>query len=367
VAPEQGPSDRAAPIEGPAPPVLFLAPLASDARALTRLLDRRGLSVAAFDRAETFAAALSAGAERTLFVVVTHEAAGEATGRALDAVYDAEPAWSNLPAVFLVKDPERPPPACRLLARRRGQPPLVLLRRPVPAATLDGVFGVQAEVRRRQFETRDLLAELEEAESRQRFLLAELRHRTRNSMAVLQAMFRLTAAQHTDLDSFAGVFSERLEALSAAQGRLSGGGPQDRDLARLLRDHVAPYCSDPRCLLLDGPRVRLSRRMAFDLAMVVHELATNAAKYGALSVPAGRVRVGWAPDAETAGLRLTWQESDGPEVVPPARRGLGSQLIESLAGGTGATSAVDYRPDGLLWTAEIPVEHWEAVAADREG
>jgi two-component sensor histidine kinase len=358
-----------APVDGGGD-VLLVAPLEGDLQALARAVCGLGLTPRPARSLEAVATALADGALDLCFVAVTEEAASAAVGEALVASYESEPRWAHLPVVFLVKDANRPPPALALLARVKGQPPLVLLERPVRERALRSVFDVQRQVRARQFETRDLLEELRAAERRQSFLLSELRHRTRNSMAVLQAMFRLTARRHTDHATFLKVFSDRLNSLAAAHGRLSDERSQERNLSALVREHALPYAGDGARLSLDGPDVVLSTRIAFDLALVLHELATNAAKYGALSVPQGHVdffwRVGPAEDGE-ASLELVWRERDGPEIAKPERRGLGSELIENLAGGTGASSGVDYRSDGLVWTARIPSAHFTLAAEAPEG
>jgi len=341
------------------PPILVHAPLGDDAAAIALEIEATGEAARICPRPQDFAEAIGEGAsEDVLACIVTEEGAGEGVGAALARAFAAEPAWARLPLVVLVKDVRRPPPAVRMLDRRDQGLPFLVLERPCRPAILRHAIQTQAEARRRQFETRDLLTRLRSEEERGRFLLNEVRHRTRNSLAVLQALFGLSARRADSVGELATVFGERLQNLSEAHTRLSEEGEGEWRLGDLLREHVLPYAMSEDQLRLSGPDAILSGRICFELAMVVHELATNAAKYGALSRGDGRVEVAWTPDGEGGALRLVWREHGGPPVAPPEEAGLGSRLVRRFPS-TRPTAEMEFRPDGLVWTGFIPAGNFQ--------
>jgi len=285
------------------PSVLIHAPLGDDARAIAAQVDACGKPARICARAEDAAQIMKEGGpEAALLCVVSEEGAGPGTGRVLAEVFAAEPHWARLPVLFLVANSNKPPPAVRLLDRRETAPAFLVLGRPCRPAVLRHAIDMQAEARRRQFETRDLLEKLKNEERRSRFLLSELRHRTRNSLAILQAMFTMSARHARNIEELKSSFGERLNNLSVANGRLSEEGAGRVGLSDLVNEHVQPYTIAPDQLRLSGPEAFLDERTAFDFAMVVHELATNAAKYGALSQAEGRIEVDWVREP----MALAW-------------------------------------------------------------
>lgn len=340
---------------GPDPFALVLAPLPGDARAIPAILEEAGISSRICRGEADLRQALLPDSTEVLFVIVTHEAATPAVGRVLIEADEAQPEWSRLPMVFLVRSLRHPPPAYGRLLREVGQPPLVVLERPVKPATLKSVLDIQRRVRRRQFEIRNLQEGLREAEQYKDFLLAELRHRTRNSLSVLQALFRLTARRHSDIDTLVEDFGGRFNSLIDAYGRLaSPGSGSGAQLRTIFREHVEPYTQFAEQLRLNGPDVAIDEKVCFDLALVVHELATNAAKYGALSTTDGHVDVGWELDGQSAALQIAWQECDGPPVDEPSQEGLGSSFIRNFGRGIGADTRLEFRAPGLQWKTSIP-------------
>jgi len=335
------------------PPVLILAPLGADAVAIERHVEACGLFTRACRDAAALDAVLAAeGPTGALFVVVSEEGAGPQAGRALARAFAREPDWAQLPVVFLIADSRRPPPAVRMLDRKEHAARFIVLERPARPTVLRHVFEAQAEARRRQFGTLALLERLRRAERRQTFLLKELRHRTRNSLAVLQAVFRLSARRAPSLDALIDSFGSRLRNLADAHERLAEAGGEACELERLLREHVAPYATSSEQLATAGPPVLIPADVAFDLAMVLHELATNAAKHGALSATAGRVEVSWRIDEADGAVDLLWRERDGPAVAPPSRHGLGIRLIERFSA-HGAKAEVGFEREGLIWRARL--------------
>ncbi len=188
------------------------------------------------------------------------------------------------------------------------------------------------------------------AQDQQRLLMDELNHRVKNTLATVQAIVTQTLRGGGSPESFAADFHARLRALSRAHDTLTQGQWQGADLRQLLRLQLQPYLGER--LVLDGPPVLLPPRMALSLGMVLHELTTNAAKYGGLSAAEGRLAVSWRLESgDPAGQRLSlrWGESGGPPVSSPSYRGFGSRLIaRSIEGELGGRLDMDYRPDGFV-------------------
>jgi PAS domain S-box-containing protein len=189
-----------------------------------------------------------------------------------------------------------------------------------------------------------------EASQRQTLLIHELNHRVKNTLAIVQGLaqqsFGLDEGNRAGRDAFAA----RLGALSAAHNLLTSCNWESAEVRSLIQGSLAAALGDvaERCEL-QGPDLVLRPQQAVALAMIVHELATNALKYGALSVSDGRVRVEWIAEREKglATITVDWKESDGPPVVAPERRGFGSRLIKSGLGGRESAVSIDYETSGL--------------------
>jgi PAS domain S-box-containing protein len=194
------------------------------------------------------------------------------------------------------------------------------------------------------------------AESRQRLLINELNHRVKNTLATVQSLARQTLKDGLSPRDARKLLEARLMALSAAHNVLTRETWAGAELTEIAAEAVRPFddAQAPR-IALAGPRVRVSPNVALALSLALHELATNATKYGALSRPGGRVAVSWANGGET--IRLTWRETGGPEVAgPPAAKGFGSRLLgPGLTGELGAPALLDWRPEGLVCTLTAPV------------
>jgi PAS domain S-box-containing protein len=174
------------------------------------------------------------------------------------------------------------------------------------------------------------ITDRKEAEAQHRMLLAELDHRVKNTLATVQSVAMQTLRTATSPQSFTESFAARLLALSVAHDLLRRGGWRQTSLVDLVADMLAPFDGEDR-IRVTGPAVAVGPYSAFALGMAFHELATNAAKYGALSVATGRVEVAWRlqPDAEGELVTMTWRERGGPPAVPPRRKGFGTRLIQS--------------------------------------
>lgn len=165
------------------------------------------------------------------------------------------------------------------------------------------------------------------AAERQKLMIDELNHRVKNTLATVQSIAMQTARSHTDPATFAESFQARLLALSHTHDLLTRSHWEGADLRAILEHETEAH--GPQRISLNGPPVALGPATALSLGMIFHELATNAAKYGALSGPEGRVMIDWSvADHAHPKLHLTWRELDGPPVVAPSRRGFGSRLIE---------------------------------------
>jgi two-component system CheB/CheR fusion protein len=175
------------------------------------------------------------------------------------------------------------------------------------------------------------ITERRRSEKRQLLMNRELSHRVKNTLAVIQAMARHTLRTSPDPAAFTSAFEGRLRALSIAHNLLTSSEWEGAELSELAREQLAPHLSGAGRLRLDGPPLLISPGMATSLGLVLHELGTNAAKFGALSVPNGSVTLKWrvSPSTPHKTLTIEWTESGGPAVHPPTRKGFGSVLIEN--------------------------------------
>lgn len=209
----------------------------------------------------------------------------------------------------------------------------------------------------------ELLAdERAKAEVRQRMLNEELNHRVKNILAVIRSLVGHPTKDGETLENYVVSLRGRIQALSHAHDQVvrSEGGGALRDL---LEAELLPYRVGPGRVALEGPCVWMDARAFSIMALVLHELSTNAAKYGALSSGAGRLEVNWSFD-EVGACRLRWTESGGPRVIPPSRRGFGSILIDrSVPFDLGGKANVDYAPDGLRADFLIPSRFIETRAS----
>ncbi|WP_236037575.1 HWE histidine kinase domain-containing protein [Belnapia arida] len=195
-------------------------------------------------------------------------------------------------------------------------------------------------------------------EERRALLLAEMGHRMKNVLATVQAVAAQTLRQTGVPAAVQETLLQRLVALAGSHDLLTRGGWESAPLTDVIQRSLSPYAGSGR-VTSDGPPVRLAADTVEVLNLAFHELATNAAKYGALSVPEGRVEVSWALRRTGKGTRLVeidWREREGPPVTPPKRRGFGSRLLErGLAQRVGGTVKLDFRPEGLECRICLPV------------
>jgi PAS domain S-box-containing protein len=224
-----------------------------------------------------------------------------------------------------------------------------------PDGTVSGVGAIVEDVTERK-----------RLERTQAVLSAELQHRVKNILASVQATATLTLKSSGSLDEFAESFSGRLNALVRAQDTLLRSQWQPTMISTLLRDALTPYLGEDQDQVpLDLADVRLLPEGALAFNLIIHELATNAAKYGALSVPEGRVQIVCRRSDEQRGIAIfRWTERGGPTVKPPRRRGFGSRLIEGFAKGDlkGDVKFV-YAPEGFECVIRFATEDLPTASA----
>lgn len=190
--------------------------------------------------------------------------------------------------------------------------------------------------------------EARRAAERQQLMINELNHRVKNTLVVVQSLARHSLREGGQ--NGLAQFNDRLYTLASAHDLLTRRNWEGADLGELLAEALRPYASQ---VTLDGPPLPLAPNAAVALAMIFHELATNASKYGALSNETGKVAVSWSLGARTL-LTIEWRERGGPLVKPPERGGFGSRLIAaSLKGDLAGSAAFDYAPEGLTCVLSI--------------
>ena len=195
------------------------------------------------------------------------------------------------------------------------------------------------------------ITERKRAEERQNLLAREVDHRAKNALALAQSIVRLTRAD--GVQAYVNAVEGRINALARVHTILSLSSWQGAELSKLIDEELAPYSLGGQ-IMLAGPQVQLLPTTAQTLALALHELFTNSAKYGALSTRSGRLAIGW--QAANDLLILTWEESGGPLVRTPKARGFGTRsLLASVESQLGGQAQFDWRAEGLLCRLEVPL------------
>jgi PAS domain S-box-containing protein len=194
----------------------------------------------------------------------------------------------------------------------------------------------------------------------QRTLVKELSHRVSNIMTIVNAVFRQSLRYSHSLSHLDAAFTARLQALASATHLLTETDWKSAQLDKLIQVALRPHCPEGgnQCEI-DGPRVELGARAVMPLSLVLHELGTNATKYGALSVPNGKLQIAWSEQRTNEDVRpilnLQWRERDGPRVEPPQRRGFGLDLIRDTVEAMGGKTLVEFNQSGLAVDLEMPL------------
>lgn len=202
------------------------------------------------------------------------------------------------------------------------------------------------------------ITERKQTEDHVQFLMREISHRSKNLMAVIQSIARRTARSAETIEEFERRFLPRLQSLATLHDVLFDQGWLGAPLADLVRQQLVPFVEIPgERLTIDGPSVLVTAVAAQAISLAIHELATNATKYGAWSVAAGKVAIGWrfAAGDGTNRLLLSWTERGGPPVSPPARKGFGHLVIDDMvARALDGKVEMQFAGQGLTWTVTIP-------------
>jgi len=222
-----------------------------------------------------------------------------------------------------------------------------------PIVTADGLMALAAVVD---------ISGRKRAEAHREMLLAELNHRVKNTLAVMQSIANQTFKGVRTTAEAKKAFEGRLIALAFAHDLLTRSNWESASLADLAADTLQARGANKERITLAGPPVLLSPRQALALAMALHELFTNAAKYGALSNEAGKIEITWTRAEEPRPrLKLVWRESGGPPVAPPKRRGFGSLLLErTLAHDLDGKVTTEFNPQGLICSISAPLSKADA-------
>jgi len=201
------------------------------------------------------------------------------------------------------------------------------------------------------------ITERREAAHHQDLLVGELSHRVKNTLSVVQSIAAQTLRHSCSLEAFGDAFQGRLQALANANDAILDGSWKGVTLRHTIQRALRPFAVEGRVTLADGPEIDLRPQACLAVTMILHELTTNAVKYGALSVPQGAISIAWR--AEVSGhvdsIFLEWREHDGPAVAPPSRQGQGTRFIErSIAHELNGAASMDFAPDGLRATLSFP-------------
>ncbi|MBA1158945.1 sensor histidine kinase [Microvirga sp. Marseille-Q2068] len=331
-------------------PALILTPVGRDVTVAAGILDQAGI-------ASTICpdlGALTHGLAQAGCAVVAEEALMHADLTALADWVGRQPPWSDFPFILLTL---RGGSASTDLIDLLGN--VTVLERPFHPSVLVNAVRSAMRARRRQREAEVYLEERKRSEEHQALLIRELHHRVKNTLATVLALLRATAGSAKTVDDFKKVFADRILALSRTHSLLIESSWRMAAVADILRSELAPYDEDAsERMHLAGPDVELSADLAVPVGMAVHELTTNAAKYGALAVPEGRLQVAWDISESDGGrtLSLRWTERHGPPVEQPSRTGFGSKLIQQvLKHQCRAVLRFDFDRDGLSFFMELPL------------
>jgi PAS domain S-box-containing protein len=204
------------------------------------------------------------------------------------------------------------------------------------------------------------VTERKAAEDHIQFLMHEISHRSKNLLMVIQSIARRTARTARTMEEFESSFERRLQGLAASHDVLISRNWQGAPVADLVRQQLLPFVEIQGSRFeLEGPDVVLTAEAAQAIGLAIHELATNAIKYGALSERGGKVRISWMFDGKADAvehLSLNWIEQGGPPVSPPARRGFGHVVIgEMVERSLNGKVVMEFAPEGMNWSVSIPV------------
>jgi two-component sensor histidine kinase len=313
---------------------LILAPRGRDAEVASQLLQEAGWPTFVCADVERLCDEFIKGAA---FAVVVEEALTPDELSAFGKCIEAQPAWSDFPLVVLTEHGDIPGRNVIASQLQDVLGNVTFLERPFHPTTLISVARAALRSRRRQYETRELL-------ERRELLTRELQHRTKNLLAVIQAI----ASASLQESPGRGAFFNRLHALAKAQDLIIEAAGRGALMTDVVRNPLESFGTR---VSVDGPEVFLNSNAAQGFALVMHELVTNAAKHGSLSVETGTVSVRWSIDATETQPTIVfqWRERGGPPVAPPKRKGFGTVLLQRAVATSGMPPHFDYSPEGFAY------------------
>jgi len=259
---------------------------------------------------------------------------------------DAERVWAAYHAALDPAQPERSPTQFRL-QRGNGK---------VRWVETQGLARLEGAGRKRRvvsfIGTVQDITERKEREEKEHLLMREINHRAKNMLSVVDAIAHQTATRAPE--DFIERFSDRIQALAANQDMLIRTEWHGVEIEDLVHAQLAPFADlIGSRIVMRGPKLRLNAASTQAIGLALHELTTNAGKYGALSKDTGRLDICWGTEGET--FIMSWTERDGPQVSPPQRRGFGTVVMQEMAErSVGGKVDLDYAPSGVTWRLTCP-------------
>jgi two-component sensor histidine kinase len=314
--------------------ILILAPHGRDAEIASQLLQEAGQATLACADIAKLCLELGNGAA---VAVIVEEVLAEEDVTCLAEWVGTQPPWSDFPIILLTGHGEAPGRDALAARLQDLLGNVSFLERPFHPRTLISVTHSALRSRRRQYQAREML-------ERHDLLMRELQHRTRNLLAVVRAIASASLQESPGREAF---FS-RLHALAAAQDLIINAAARGALMKDVVRHAVESFATR---VFVDGPEVFLNANAAQGFALVLHELATNAAKHGAMTTDTGNVSVRWSLDASSGEplIHFQWQERGGPPARPPTRKGFGTVLLQRAVAATGKPPHFDYSEEGFTY------------------
>lgn len=320
---------------------LLVAPFRDDERFLRQFLNIHGIAARSCTTEAELASML---AQQPWTVVLTQEAFTAGNVEVIGASLAEQPEWSDIPFIVLLDADKQTNSAVSTLQTILPSKHLTVMQRPIRTAEL--LTGIQSSLaaRRKQLHVRDYL-DMQETMQR------ELNHRVKNILSNVFAVYHMTVQQSPSLETFREIFEGRLSALVRVHSMLVASRFRETRLADIAEQTLAPYTSakSPDRVRAEGPELSVGPSSATTIGLCIHELATNAAKYGAFSVAEGRVSLAWriADAGNDPAIELVWEESCGPTVVKPTRQGFGTMFVRSAIRGLRGHAEFHFFPSGL--------------------
>ena len=281
-------------------------------------------------------------------LVLTQEGFTEGVFDVIRRHVAAQPRWAELPIVLLVEAAGNSVEALAKLQDALPRTKLLVLQRPLRPSEIESAVETMRLSRLRQFSLRDYI-------ERQTVLQRELNHRVKNILATVQAMYGLTVRVATDLDDFDALFQGRLRAMADVHDLLHTGSYTGALLSDAIASVLKPYADGERLEIRDETGLTVHAEAAQSIALMMHELATNAAKYGALKGAEGRVTILAAE--EDGQLNILWSEDTAEPISPPDRNGYGTSFVQATMRSLGGNVVFDYASGGLQTRLRLPVDN----------